>query len=765
MIDSYGKVLNKKITISSAILTFAGLLSGMANITYGISVFGFIMLYAYFDNEFAYWTFIFPAIGYFLQGNISIAVSYGAALIMLTAVKALKPKSRKVFKISAAFIVFITESIRMFFQGFLYYGMLIILLEIIIFFVCSEYYSLFVNFFLSDKLKRSVTKKELVSIILVLYISLSSVSKIEFSYGIKPIGIISVYAVLCSAILFDSPITASIGTLLGFLCGISDTDILYTTGSYALSGFFSSLSKKYGKCGIASAFILTNAIITFYVNGSEKALINIYEILFGTALFCVTPVKYLKNLRSGILLLNPLRGDEEMKKFDCVKETALCNINKFSGALKAMSASLKPPKQQTFEVSTPELVNEIKLRVCDQCTQRGYCLGSEKENTYQVFEKLIKTVRKKGILEYHDLPSRFKEHCVSPGRIVIETNKVYELFKVNYIWENKIRESRNIIKSQLEDISDGLKGFAEEFSDFGGFEPDKEKDTVTLLTKLGVPVTYIAISRDINFKYKVKAGVRNSVKRKTNEFMLEAALGKTLGVNMKASDSYLKDDNCFFEFEEEERFEILTAVSRIRAENKKESGDSYAVIKPGGGKSIVALSDGMGTGEKAKNKSMETVTLLDALINSGIKREKAVKLINSVLILKSYDESFATLDILITDLFTGDGEFIKTGAVPSFLKSGGKVTELRGESLPAGIIPDIKMSSVVFKFKGGDILVMMSDGVYDCFENVSEISEIILNNQEKGLKEYADYIMEEAYKRLKRVNDDMTVITVKFTEK
>jgi hypothetical protein len=38
---------------------------------------------------------------------------------------------------------------------------------------------------------------------------------------------------------------------------------------------------------------------------------------------------------------------------------------------------------------------------------------------------------------------------------------------------------------------------------------------------------------------------------------------------------------------------VSTGVSRVRPENERVSGDSYAIITPGDGKTIIALSDGM----------------------------------------------------------------------------------------------------------------------------------------------------------------------------
>ena len=234
---------------------------------------------------------------------------------------------------------------------------------------------------------------------------------------------------------------------------------------------------------------------------------------------------------------------------------------------------------------------------------------------------------------------------------------------------------------------------------------------------------------------------------------------------MRVVDSYIKDDSCFYQLSEDETFKINTAVSKIRAGNNEVSGDSYAIIRPENGKCIVALSDGMGTGGLAHEKSMETVKLLDLFINSGIRKENAVKLVNSVLVLKSFDESYATLDILVADLYTGECEFIKTGGVCSYVVRENSIEPVEGFSLPTGILPEVKYENKKVWLKHKDVVILMTDGVSDCFSGKAELFEAIGASFSNNLKEFADGIMKAAYNKNNKRSDDMTVVAVKLTEK
>jgi stage II sporulation protein E len=87
----------------------------------------------------------------------------------------------------------------------------------------------------------------------------------------------------------------------------------------------------------------------------------------------------------------------------------------------------------------------------------------------------------------------------------------------------------------------------------------------------------------------------------------------------------------------------------------------------------------------ALNESQAAVRLLENLLNSGFDRDVTLRTINSVLQLKSSTDTFATLDMLMIDLFTAEVDFIKVGSAPSFIRRGRRVGVVTSNSLPIGI--------------------------------------------------------------------------------
>lgn len=76
--------------------------------------------------------------------------------------------------------------------------------------------------------------------------------------------------------------------------------------------------------------------------------------------------------------------------------------------------------------------------------------------------------------------------------------------------------------------------------------------------------------------------------------------------------------------------------------------------------------------------------LLEKLLEAGFSRKSALKLMNSAMVISAGEESYSTVDFATIDMYTGELELAKTGAAPSFIKSGKQVSVIENESLPAG---------------------------------------------------------------------------------
>src|SRR5699024_6530596 len=143
------------------------------------------------------------------------------------------------------------------------------------------------------------------------------------------------------------------------------------------------------------------------------------------------------------------------------------------------------------------------------------------------------------------------------------------------------------------------------------------------------------------------------------------------------------------------------------------SGDNHAAMQLGFGKFAVAISEGMGNGQRAHQESFETLQLLQNILKSGIDEWVAIQTKNPELYLRTDEDMFSTLDLTIIDLQTAESNFLKIGSMPSFVKRQDQVFSVEAGNLPMGIVSEADFEMKQERLCDGDILVMMSDGLYD----------------------------------------------------
>jgi len=213
-------------------------------------------------------------------------------------------------------------------------------------------------------------------------------------------------------------------------------------------------------------------------------------------------------------------------------------------------------------------------------------------------------------------------------------------------------------------------------------------------------------------------------------------------------------------------YHVVSGMARLPRRGGAISGDSCIGTPLGGGRYLMALSDGMGVGQEAAAQSRQCVNLLHQLLEAGFSTEIAVNTVNSVLLLRSPDESFATVDLAQIDLTTGRTEFVKVGAAPSFIKRGSEVTVVKMSSVPVGIINQVEMEAEFRVLRPGDLVVMVSDGVWDVSQDELDKERWLLEHLQRETstdpEEIAESVLARARELAPDATDDMTILVARL---
>ncbi|MDQ7092801.1 SpoIIE family protein phosphatase [Desulfosporosinus sp. PR] len=191
------------------------------------------------------------------------------------------------------------------------------------------------------------------------------------------------------------------------------------------------------------------------------------------------------------------------------------------------------------------------------------------------------------------------------------------------------------------------------------------------------------------------------------------------------------------------------------------SGDNYASIAFSSTQHAFILSDGMGVGESAAKMSATALTLLEQLLTTGFDPVGSIQALNSILVLRSPEESFVTIDMAILDLESANLKLIKVGAASSYLITAEGVKTLTSSSLPVGILNQVDIPMLDEEMKNGETLVLLTDGVQDVLKEEGDwIGRFLEQLEYSKSQELADLISSEVYRLSGGTLEDDGIILV-----
>ena len=405
----------------------------------------------------------------------------------------------------------------------------------------------------------------------------------------------------------------------------------------------------------------------------------------------------------------------------------------------------------TWQTQSGKIVDEIfKFLLDEQEIQR--------RNLLEIFAKCNSYIVG---LDDNDI-SKHLENDIS--QIIRTINISYKIAKSNFIWKKKVEENQKNIGKQLDGVSKAIKkmakGIENEIETSSKYEL-QERQITELLKIKGIEIQDISIKKD--GRYIIEIYLQDDLDRNKTEDIEKIAtqiLEEKIVLNEEASIgkkvNLLSDDKY-----------VMAIATEETTKNKSEvSGDSMLSIRLKDGKYLVALSDGMGTGTKAKKSSTQAIKMLENLLLSGFDKNISLELINRA-IMNQNEETFATLDIAIIDLYLGNIEFIKSGACPTYIKNDKKIQIIKSNSLPTGMVEANQIETFDKDIKSGDIILMCSDGILDAnieYKNKELWLKYLLEDIEtNNTRKIANLVLNEAIdNNFGNIKDDMSVMVCKF---
>lgn len=619
--------------------------------------------------------------------------------------------------------------------------------------------------------QQSLETEEIVCLIILLASVLTGTTD-WFAYGLSVQHIFTRYLVLVFAFVAGAATGSTVGVVTGLILSLANVASLYQLSLLAFSGLLGGLLKEGKRIGVSLGLLIGTSLITLYVDKQTSIVITLLESGVAITLFLLTPKLIVERL-SKYMPGTQEHANDQQQYLRRMRDVTANKINQFANVFEALSNSFSVygyVEDEDKETETDLFLSTITAKTCQTCFKKDQCWVVNFDKTYDYMKQLMDETEEGTLQNNRKLLRDFEKYCVRGTKVTGLIDDELEHFYEGQKLRKQMRENRRIVAEQLMGVSKVMADFSKEIQKERENHQVQEEQILQAFRDFGVEVEHVDIycldRGNIDIEMMIPASCnKHGECEKLVAPMLSDILRETVVVKHEEQSAY-PNGYSTVSFGSAKTFSVDTGLATAAKGGGFVSGDSYAMMELSVGKYALAISDGMGNGRRAHMESKETVKLLQKILQSGIDEEIAIKSINSILSLRTTEEMFTTLDLAMIDLRDANAKFLKIGSTPSFVKRGNQVFKIEASNLPMGIIEDFEVDVVGEQLKSGDILIMMSDGIFEGAKHV-ENHEVWMKRKIKELEtedpqEIADIIMEDVIRTDNGyINDDMTIVVAK----
>lgn len=594
---------------------------------------------------------------------------------------------------------------------------------------------------------------------LVLTSCIGILSLVGINIGSISVGrIIAVLAVFFSARYGGLVGGAVSGISAGMIMSLYSVDYAFLGAAYAFGGLMAGLFSPVGRVAEVFVFLLSTVISSVQTGENSAVIKVIYEVVAAGGIFVILP-KDTFNFISAVFA--PQTNDSHCEG---LRRSIIMRLDFASKALSNVSNDVEEVSRKLSNIVTPSMESVYKNAVdtaCCRCGMRVFCWEHKEGMSLETFDYVTEKLREKGKIAPEDFSSDFKKKCCRINEVAAAVNKSYKNFLAGEAAERRVDEVRAVVAGQFCGLGDILGEMAEEYRNYEFFDNELSDQICIRLKDYGLHPTDVSCRTDYLGRMTIEAETADSDLKKIKRLQLVNDISKICGRSFDVPTITSTFGISRIAMCESPCFDVEIAASQHICGNGQLCGDHLRYFNDGSGKMVAVISDGMGTGGRAAVDGGMASSIMEKLVKAGLGFDCSLKVVNSALMVKSGDESLATLDVVSIDLYSGMTDFMKAGAALSFIRKGGDMYRVDTPSLPVGILSQVEFTYTEDCLGDDDIIVMISDGAAATGEEW--IERIISNWGDKTMQELADTINDEATSRRNDGHDDdITVIAMQI---
>ncbi len=592
----------------------------------------------------------------------------------------------------------------------------------------------------------SFTKKDNFSLAVSVGITLMCLSAVNLQ-GLSPGRIFAMVLMMFICLFKGTGVSAVAGALTGAFLSVTPVGE-YLFPAFVTACIVGGFLSDSGQTVISLSFTAVFFFVSLFFSDLSESWLSLIEPVIACGIFLLIPAYKISELQDYLDKI--LSVHKKTDDFALVEKLKTASVNMEAVAVMVNDVSGKLDRIINPEVN--RLFSRLQQKVCDKCEKKSFCWNKNFDSTASDVLRIM------GVEKAGEGRIGLSVRCPEYDMLCNVLTSVYPSYSNAIATKNRITEMRRILTDQFSGMSDFLYELAGNISQSRTRDKGKSACLKTALRDSGisterldcfffegrVTVEITLDCADSHCVRKIRPLIEFITKRRFDEPETESS-GASL----------------FIIFREKAAYTVKSGYSQRSMKAGNLCGDTVGIFTTERGDYNFLLSDGMGTGSRAAVDSSMAASVIEKLVSSFFSFEGACRTVNDALIMKSTDESIATVDALQINPYNCKAVFYKAGGTLSLIRHADSVTVIEKASLPLGIIRDVPLVREERELKKGDIVLLLSDGVTN--SDCGWINDELLAWSKSDMQSLASHIASLAALRSESATrDDITVIAVRI---
>ena len=586
--------------------------------------------------------------------------------------------------------------------------------------------------------------------------AIAAASLTGITFGKISVGGIAASLVVLTAAKYGRESGGAVaGVAAGTAVSLTAGNLSTVLAGYAAGGLICGIFSVFGKVGCAASFTAVRLIICLLSAAEYPEYAPVYESIIASAMLMLIPEK------AGRFISSVALREENSADSATVKELVLSKMGRAADGLSDIALATKKVaeavnKENTVEMST--VLNFAADKNCRKCPRNPLCWQNKYSETTKAFYAMANAAK---TAKEPEFDPEFYDRCSKNADIFNDIKIKYKEALLANSAERKIKNIKSVVTDQFDGMALLLRDIAAEAANVKSVDKKLSFAVKNIFESRGIPLFACTCYYTAEGLFNAEVSGAKERLKKADIRAITEEISDICGCDMAKPVKRDTENARRLIFCEKPLAEAKFAKVSINAKGEKFCGDCAEQFVDQYGCAHMILSDGMGSGEHAALDSMMTSGLVARMIRAGFRFGPAIKLVNSALLLKSEEESLATVDAFSINLYTGAANFYKAGAEASFVLKNGRTSKVENISLPAGILGGAEYEQSGMYLGAGDIVLLVTDGV--TASGSDWISSELKSLAEKSAEEIAEGIAKTAYERRRDGHsDDITAAVIKL---